>query len=286
MRRHLFAAALIVSSLSFSLAARAQEGGQDEVSLKNGGVVRGTVVSSEPGTSVKIIEMGQKEVRVIPWAQVSDVERGKYAPKAAPPPGPTGPGYGVPQPVAPAEPKLGAPGVVRLHVDSPVPAQVIEHAGTTVGGVGGYTMVIEQLRPVCTSPCDRVVDGSKGQLFAVAGEFPIPKPFTLSEYSGDVTLSVQPGNKGVRIGGAWAIILGASSMVTGAVLLPLALLRDNYSGPRTGIRNAGIGTLVGGGLVLAGGIVMVALSGTKMRLDQGAPPRTGKITPRYWMGEF
>lgn len=89
-------AALAAVSLLFATSARAQDVGQDEVTLNNGGSIRGTLISSEPGTSVKILEAGQKEPRVIPWSQVSDVERGKYAPKGAVQPGPAGPGYGAP----------------------------------------------------------------------------------------------------------------------------------------------------------------------------------------------
>lgn len=253
----------------------------DEVTLKNGGVIRGTVVASEPGTSVKIIEMGQKEVRVIPWAQVSDVERGKYAPNA---PGPARPGYAVappPQVLPPPEPQLGQPGVVRLHVDSPVPTQVVEHAGTTVGMAGGYGVVFTQLRPVCAAPCDQVVDGSRGQGFTITGPFPSPGMFTFADMRGDVTLSVKPGSIGGRWGGLMLTILGGSTLLTGAILLPLAIDRS------TGMRNAGIGMVAGGGVALVGGIVLLATTGTKIRLDQGAPSRrTAQVKPRYWLGEF
>src|SRR3954466_16159492 len=109
MSRRCMKGGIVAAVLAVASAAIADDLGNDEVTLKNGGSVRGTVVSSEPGTSVKIIEMGEKTVRVIPWAQVSDVERGKYAPKAPAQPGPAGPGYGTAppgQPIAPPEPKL------------------------------------------------------------------------------------------------------------------------------------------------------------------------------------
>jgi hypothetical protein len=285
--RALLATALTALSLFVAATAFAQEGGQDEVTLKNGGVIRGIVVSSEPGTSVKIIEMGQKEVRVIPWSQVSDVERGKYAPKSAlPQPGPAGPGYGMappPQTLPPPEPQLGAPGVVRLHIDSPVPTQLIEHAGTTVGAYGGYGVVLTTLRPVCAAPCDRVIDGSRGQGFTVTGPFPTPGLFDLTELRGDVTLSVKPGSIGKRVGGVWLTILGGTTFLTGVIMLPLVLNRTT-----TSLRDASIGMTAVGGAALVGGIVLLATSGTKLRLDQGAP-RLGpaaQIKPRYWLGEF
>lgn len=280
MIRRFITAAAVASTLLFAVTVSAQEGGHDEVTLKNGGTIRGTVVSSEPGTSVKIIEMGQREVRVIPWAQVGDVERGKYAPKAQP--GPTGPGYGYGTPAPPPEPKLGTPGVVRLHLVSPEPAQVIEHVGTSVGGMGGYTVVIEQLRPVCTAPCGQIVDGTKGQAFAVTGRFPMPRPFNLNGYTGDVTLHLKPGSSGLRIGGVMAIIFGGSALIPGVTML--AIGSSSEIGTST-MKSAGIGLTVGGALVLTGGIVMAALSGSKLQIEEGGP-RTGKIEPRYWMGEF
>lgn len=276
-----------IAALAFLAAATAfgQEMGQDEVTLKNGGVVRGTVVASEPGTSVKIIEMGQKEVRVIPWAQVSDVERGKYAPRAHAQPGPAGPGYGMmpppPPQMAPPEPQLGQMGVVRLHIDSPVPAQLIEHAGTSVGAYGGYGVVITQLRPVCMSPCDRVIDGTRGQGFTLTGEFPSPSLFRFSDMRGDVHMRVEPGSTGRRIGGAWATILGGSVFLTGVIMLPISLGNTTSS-----LRGSSIAMTVGGGIALAGGIALLATSGTKVFFHQERDRRTGARQPRYLLGEF
>jgi len=288
--------AIAALCLSLAASAHAEEPGQDEVTLKNGGVIRGTVVASEPGTSVKIIEMGQKEVRVIPWAQVTDVERGKFAPKSTVQPGPAGPGYGFapPSPAQPAqapEPKLGDPGVVKLHIDSPEPAQVIERRAATVGAYGGYGLVLQQLRPVCMSPCDKVVDGSQGQLFTLSSEtFPAPKAFTLAGMKGDVTLHVKPGSIGRGTGGVWLTILGGSSLLVGAIMLPLVLTGSETVGggtaPHAGGEIASIALMGGGAAMLATGIALLVTSGTKITLEQGAAGKTAARAPRYWLGEF
>src|SRR5262249_55329835 len=156
------AAAALAVGLLIGAGAGAEEPGQDEVTLKNGGTIRGTVVASEPGTSVKIIEMGQEEPRVMPWSQVSDVEKGTYALKAARvQTGRAGRGYGAAPPPAPlprpppqaAErppPKLGDPGVIRLHIESPKPARLIERASALVGTYGPYGVVLTAERTVCT----------------------------------------------------------------------------------------------------------------------------------------
>ncbi|KYF91328.1 hypothetical protein BE20_15110 [Sorangium cellulosum] len=298
--RHRFPiiATLTAVSLLLSASARAADG-EDEVTLKNGGTIRGTVVASEPGESVKIIELGEKEVRVIPWSQVSDVERGKFAEKSAAQPGAAGPGYGAappPQPVPAPEPTLGAPGVVRLHVDSPTPVRVVEEASTTYGAYGGYGFAVQQIRPVCVSPCDKLIDGSDGRRFSLSPEdMPPPAPFTLAQMTGDVTLHVDPGSYGRRTAGFWLTLLGTTAAVTGGTLMLVSSLSSSVddSGsaePKdSGISTPGLVTVIGGGVALVGGIVLMATSGTSVSLEQRDARPAGKAArakPRYWLGEF
>ncbi|AGP35318.1 hypothetical protein [Sorangium cellulosum] len=298
--RHRFPiiATLTAVSLLLTASARAADG-EDEVTLKNGGTIRGTVVASEPGESVKIIELGEKEVRVIPWSQVSDVERGKFAPKSAAQPGAAGPGYGAappPQPVPAPEPTLGAPGVVRLHVDSPTPVRVLEEASTTYGAYGGYGFAVKKIRPVCVSPCDKVIDGSDGRKFSLSPEdMPPPDPFTFAQMTGDVTLHVDPGSYGRRTAASWLNILGLTAAVTGGTLWFVSSVgTDVDSDPSNddgggALKTVGIVSLIGGGAALAGGIVLWATSGTSVTLEQHGEKPAGKaarVKPRYWLGEF
>jgi hypothetical protein len=291
MRYPSIAAALAVAALLVSTAALADDPGADEVSLKNGGTIRGTVVSSEPGTSVKILEMGAKEPRTIPWSQVSDVERGKYTPRAEPQPGAAGPGYIAPSaPLAiPApEPQLGEMGVVRLHIESPEPVQIFEHAAPQIAGVGGYAVVIDNSRLVCASPCDRVIDGRLGQRFSARGDFPGVKSFTLSGFKDDLSLDVKPGSNGMRTGGVWATTLGGIGLLTGLTtfLLGSAFSSIETSSSGSGTKTAGVGIMVGSGVVLAGGIVLLATSGTSFRLHPTGAAPSKEARARYWLGEF
>lgn len=299
------AVALLAGLLSLSTVGRAagdDARGQDEVTLKNGGTIRGTVVSSEPGTSVKIIELGDTQARVIPWSQVSDVEKGKYAPRTDVQPGSAGLGYASapPPPVAapPApEPKMGDPGVVRLHIDSPRPATVIEQRSALVGAYGGYGVVLAGERTVCTSPCDAVVDGSGGRVFRLASDaYPEPGPFGFTGMKGDVTMHLAPGSTGRRVGGVLAIVFGSIAVLTGAVLLPVGLdstTTDENTGvtvkvPSSRATSAGAGLLGGGIAAIVGGSVLFVTGATKMSLEprSAAPAKTARIEPRYWMGEF
>ena len=71
---------------------------QHRTTLRNGGVVRGTVVSSSPGEEVTILVPGSDKPRRISWAEVGDVQLGKHAPKSDSAPGSAGPGYGGSEP--------------------------------------------------------------------------------------------------------------------------------------------------------------------------------------------
>jgi hypothetical protein len=297
------AAAALAACLSLSATALAADPGPDEVTLKNGGSIRGTVVSSEPGTSVKILEAGQSQPRVIPWSQVSDVEKGKYAPSAATQPGSAGPGYGTKPPpppaddAAPPEPKMGTTGVVKLHIDSPVPVTLIEQRSGIIGTYNGYGLVLTASRKTCSSPCDSVIDARRG-VFLIDGQFPVPGSFDLSEMKGDVTMHVDPGSKGMRAGGVVAMVLGVTAAVTGGVLLPLALGTSTtdlntsvtVSTPNRPLQNAGIGLLAGGLAALGGGIALFVTGATHVKIEpSGAASGSGasaRVTPRYWLGEF
>jgi hypothetical protein len=298
-RRKLSFAAAFAALLLLAGSALGGDPGPDEVTLKNGGAIRGTIVSSEPGTSVKILEVGQTQPRVIPWNQVADVERGKYAAQPPAQPGPSGPGYGavpVPPPTAPPAPpaKMGDPGVVRLHIDTPVKTAVIESRSAVVGAYGGYGLVFTREREVCVSPCDAVLDGSEGHSFRLQSDaYPLPGPFTFHGMQGDVTMTIKPGSKGLRTGGSLGITFGVLAAVTGAILIPVAqsaTVTDtstwvDVSVPNRGLRNAGIGLLAGGVAALGAGIALFVTGATHTKIEQ-RPAKTARVAPRYWMGEF
>lgn len=174
------ACALLVPSV-----ARAQDVGNDEVTLKDGGSLRGIVISSEPGVGVQILEYGQKEPRTIPWDQVSDVVRDKFAPRPPPaaPEAPavsvvTVPGGSIAVAAGASAAGAGAP-PVRLHVESPVPVDVVTH---------GYDPATDSTVPktLCVSPCDAYLHPELGQTLVVRGAHVTEsRPFTLEGATGD-----------------------------------------------------------------------------------------------------
>jgi hypothetical protein len=294
----LFASIAIATSLLLAPgAASAADAalGQDEVSLKNGGSIRGTVVAAEPGVDVKIIELGATEVRTIPWAQVSDVERGKYAPtrsatpSSPPPPPPPPPPTYAPGPSFPGAVQMP----VRLHVSSPEPATVV--AREEYARIGWTSIGLEQ--DVCASPCGSVFNASSGMTYRIKGDFPTSPSFSLIGRTGDVEVAVTPGSRGLRAGGIVLIALGGAAVLVGAAVAAAGAIQSStttYNTDGTTTQGDGGGTETTGFVVMGGGVAaiiggVIALVSSKTAIDVhslGSPGQPASIAPRYWAGQF
>lgn len=293
---------LCVLALGLCAAGTAWAGdpGQDEVTLKSGGSIRGTVLVYEPGQSVKIDVLGEAEPRVVPWSDVDQVLKGKYgpAPVLSPPPVP-----GPPPP--PPGPRLGDPGVVRVHLESPAPVTLVHEytaafptTESHIDQLGNMvtrdvTGFATQRDPLCQAPCDQLISVSPLRIVGVG--FPASSTFNLTHDSGDVTVHVQPGSNAEHYGGIVSIALGSVAAVAGGVIFPLnqalSTTTDANTGakvnvPNPGLRDASIGLMVGGLAAVGGGIALVVLGGTKLTLSHGTASARGAVKPRYWMGEF
>jgi hypothetical protein len=277
--------------------------------LKNGGLVRGTIVSLDPGHQVVITIPGVKEARTIPWAEVADVERGKHAASAAQPSPPI-PGYSTPPPAAVPAAAEG-PGVVKVHIDTKTPVNLVEVDSHMIMGPYGR-LVLSHSTTLCASPCDRVVDARSGQAYYVEGEaIPTSQSFQLGGLSGDVQVKVNGGSRGLRKGGIAGIALGSAGLVAGVALVVVGSIlgdhtsdfvcnddgcgdvnRPNSTGPT--MRTAGIVALAGGATLLTGGIIMLVAGRTHAKVEatpKDAPKNASKNAtsaraPNYWLGEF
>jgi len=275
----LFAAVIAVSGVA------AADLGPDEVTLKNGGMLRGDVISVEPGTKVVLMEAGASAPRTIPWAEVADVERGKFADDG----GEDAPAKGEASGKEAASPS-GKAGVSRVHILSEEKVQLHEELDTQYAQAGAYAVALTRGRVACTSPCDQTIDGSRGQKFVVAGDgVPASKPFYLNEASGETTVKVDPGSSGRAAGGGVLVTLGTLGALTAATLLIVGGVSDGASNLTT----IGGVTLGASATALVGGIVLIATSGTDVEImprrdDTGSAParKATARTPRYWAGEF
>jgi hypothetical protein len=172
---------------------------------------------------------------------------------------------------------------VRVHIDSPVSAQLAADSGYTKWYIqpprhGGPD------RPVCDAPCDDAFTGTYRNLYRITGQFPRSPAFSLYNLTGDVTITVQPGSYGRRAGGFWAVLLGPFTFLPGLGLLGIG----GASGEKA-LSGVGIGFMVTGGLAAITGIVLLATSSTKIKLQQsglGPVGNAAPVKPRYWMGEF
>ncbi|WP_437982336.1 hypothetical protein [Sorangium sp. So ce117] len=175
---------------------------QDEVILKHGGMLRGTVIEIEPGKHVVMIVYRTNEERTVPWDDVERVEPGKHAVRARRPeqrPGPDQP---------------ARPGFVRVRIVSLDPgapavslyrwlgntAWLSPSDKTSVHDNGTFSTGSQVYGPPlgafeCRAPCDLDVDGSRGHEFVLSGDGIVDSiPFNLLDWSAPVTLRVDPGS--------------------------------------------------------------------------------------------
>ena len=130
-----FACALAGASRARAEGTVAGKGGGDIVYLKNGGVVRGTIIDAVPERTARV-QLATGEIATIPWADVDHIVTAAPpapAPASAPPAG-QGREEHKPQET------------IRLHVESPRDIEVVGRPSD------GY-----EWAPVCGGACDRAV---------------------------------------------------------------------------------------------------------------------------------
>jgi len=195
----------------------AAELGDDEVLLRGGGFVRGTVIEVLPDVRAVIVVSGVRTE--IPWDDIVEVQRGRHA---------TGP---VVTPAVPTETTTAFPsdaeadvGRPRIHLEPtrPRPVTLFEIDSEIIAGGYGTSMYGMNYRSVCVAPCDVVVDGSRGQQFFLgSGDgamWTASRKFTLADQQGPLTIRVKPGSRALRIVGAIVLGIGIGGTVGGTVL--------------------------------------------------------------------
>lgn len=170
------------------------------------------------------------------------------------------------EPSVPPTPEVQAAGPGRPHVH-------IETRGRT--SVSLYEVHPEKstgrarpkpvLEPICSAPCDRIVDGRRGQSFVLGGPgLSSSLPFTLSSPDASLTIHARPGRRALWIAGWVLTSLGAAAVLAGAATLTAA--DDDRR-----LRRAGAFTFLAGVPFVAGGVLMVAFGRTRFRFGGAAP---------------
>jgi hypothetical protein len=233
-------------------AATPRPVGDDTIYLKDGGMVRGTIVDLLPGAQARV-QLVTGEVDTIPWPEIDHVAR-----SAAPPASGT------------AGSQSPAPYEVWVHIEAPE-GVVVEQDVTNNDG----------WQPVCTAPCDRPLPTAFNYRVTGGG----------IRSSGDFTLSGAAGSHErlvVDAASKSAFILGVVAMAGGSVVAYVGLftayaaeLSSTFetSDSTSGTLGAGVTMMAVGALAAVGGLVVALANGkTKVTVDAGGAP-AGALSP-------
>jgi hypothetical protein len=111
--------------------------GSDVIRMKNGGILRGTIIDAIPNAQARI-QLATGEIATVPWQEIDRIEHAGEQPQ--PRPGPTAPS-GPPAPPAPP-PRPG--GTIFVHIDGPEEARLQQYSDAD----GSWSTV-------CSVPCDQ-----------------------------------------------------------------------------------------------------------------------------------
>jgi hypothetical protein len=176
--------------------------GKDVIHLKNGGMLRGTIVDAIPGSHARI-QLPTGEIAMVQWSEIARIETGDQKRAPEPTPTPSSP------PPAPAPPPVTGPKVL-VHIDSSRPVQLMR-----------YDPVSGNRDEICTSPCDKwaPLDGN----YRIEGSgVRQSSTFTLQGKEGDrVVIDTNPASRGWFTGG---LVMGGISIlgiITGAYVVAI-----------------------------------------------------------------
>jgi hypothetical protein len=180
-------------------------------------------------------------------------------------------------------PKEAAPvdGLTRVHIEADTPQITLHRMGTVKMDLPilGLTNVRKGL-PVCPAPCDKVVDGSDGELFYFGGDGLLPSPqFQLRGLGPNANATVSGGSVHRFNAGIALTVIGGTAALTGLIFVIGAAL-GGLPDSNGDLVPIGSGGAIGGGItaglglgVLAAGIVLWR---TKTSYAFAPPPVTSR----------
>ncbi|HEY6460132.1 MAG TPA: hypothetical protein VIY73_08270 [Polyangiaceae bacterium] len=233
-------------------ARAAGDVGADVVFLKNGGVLRGTVIDAIPDSQVRV-QLATGEIATIPWAAIARLEYGK-------------PGGARPAPPAPPAPPAGPAGTVLVHVEGADDAEVEMRPQDG----GSWTTV-------CSGRCDRALP--VGPTYRIAGGGMRPsRAFHLDPTAGRVNVTVNPSSTGWFVAGIVLVPLGGATMLIGGLI---GLLGD-ATGDQSASSSGGVAFLVGLAGLVGGIVLIVSNARSGVGLEVGAPQAAALLKGDAW----
>ena len=147
----------------------------------------------------------------------------------------------------------GAPGVVRLHVDTMAPhleLRVFDGLEPLTGYRNSRRTIS---RWICTAPCDEIIDAREGARYFFGGPGLDRSPlFRLDGRSGLLAAHVEAGHASVKTAGKALTLLGPSLMGLGTVILVTGSAVFHPEDPDT--RGEAAGFRIAGGVLLGLGV--------------------------------
>ena len=222
----------------------------DEVRLKSGGFVKGTITELSPEEFVVILPAGKEDTVRVEWSDVDKIIRGDEATSEMSASAEAGSDDSndsassmEPEPAEPNGPRV----IVRVAGDQQLkaPAVLKRRTGSATVRVGGTAGNADYFEDVCTAPCDIKIPAQTEQYTVEAESYGQAKAFTLSGDARQHTVTYQPGKKAR----AW---IGLGTMVAAGIAGTLMLVSPDEDTMSRGERAA---LITGGSVVLAGGIV-------------------------------
>ncbi len=244
--------------------AHAQDTGTDTVVLKDGGMLKGTLIEILPGDHATMTLANGQNAK-IRWDVIDHIVRNGVPLNPAQTP--------TPQTTQVAQPPPQDQGNVTVHIDGgDVDLEMESMSAPTGKRMSGSWATM------CSSPCDQEVP--VGATFRLAGSGVRPsKSFKLIGKAGDhVTVTADPSSKGAFAGGIVLISVGVPVFVIGCfveLVVGLVNLGSRATGEYDDTSGAQIVGLSMMGLGAAGvitGIVLIANNGST-HLDQTVDAR-------------
>jgi hypothetical protein len=252
---------LPVGTAPTGTAPTAPQTGPDAVYLKDGGMIRGTIIEVIPGNHASV-QLADGRIATIRWDMVDHIDRGT----AAKPPVTTPPPAALP----PAATPPPAASMVMVHIDAD--ADVILEQQVAGGRWAGG-----EWRDVCQAPCDMSLPTNT--MYRVGGPgVKSSRPFSIEASGGKAVLDVHGASSGAFAGGIVLVSLGPLAILVGSLvaLVGAAENASDCSFVSSSCSSSRGDGLVAGGLVtlgigVAATVIGGVLIGTNSRTKVGQP---------------
>jgi hypothetical protein len=239
--------------------------------MKNGGILRGTIIDAIPNSQARI-QLATGEIATVPWQEIARIEHGGEGAQSTPP-GPVVPPGPGPAPQPPPRAPLRSSAMVWVHLEGPEEARLQQDDG--------------EWRTVCSAPCDMELPVAPDYRIE-GGGLKSSSVFHLSGGPGEhVTVTVNGASKAwFVIGIVLTPIGGLLTLVGGMMGLVGSVAASAGSGSDASTANsvamAGWTSFAIGAAAVVGGILLIVNNARTTTSQELAAPQTGLLQSDAW----